>query len=106
MRGYGESLRLLTGLPSEARPVAILPLVAGGRAIIAASDGRGFVVSHEALHTRLKGGIQVLNLRDGVEATAGAVLAEGDDTLACASSNASSSDRRLLLLPLDEATCP
>ena len=97
MRGYGESLRLLTGLPSEARPVAILPLVAGGRAIIAASDGRGFVVPHEALHTRLKGGIQVLNLRDGVEATAGAVLAEGDDTLACASS-----DKRLLLLPLDE----
>ena len=97
MRGYGESLRLLTALPSEARPVAILPLVAGGRAIIAASDGRGFVVPHEALHTRLKGGIQVLNLRDGVEATAGAVLAAGDDTLACASS-----DKRLLLLPLTD----
>ena len=97
MRGYGESLRLLTALPSEARPVAILPLTAGGRALVAASDGRGFVAPHEALHTRLKAGIQVLNLREGTEASAGAVLADADDFLACASS-----DRRLLLLPLAE----
>ncbi|MFQ5467808.1 MAG: DNA gyrase subunit A, partial [Kiloniellaceae bacterium] len=94
-RGYGEPLRLMTDLPNDQDVVALFVYRAGQKLLVASSDGRGFVVGEDDVIAQTKNGKQVLNLADGVEATACAPVC--GDSVAVIGQN-----RKLLVFPLAE----
>ena len=93
-RGFGEPLRLMTGLGNDHDVVAAFAHRAGRRLLVAASDGRGFVVAADEVIAQTRQGKQVLNLAGGAEATV-CVPADGD-IVAVVGDN-----RKLLLFALD-----
>ena len=94
-RGHGEPLRLMIDLANEDDVVAIQLYRPEAKYLLAASDGRGFVVSAEDAIAQTRTGRQVLNVAGGTEALA-CVLADGD-TVAALGDN-----RKLLIFPLAE----
>jgi topoisomerase-4 subunit A len=94
-RGHGEPLRLMADIGNDHDVVALMRYVPGQKLLLAANDGRGFVVPADEVLAQTRNGKQVLNLGDGAQACA-AVPAEGD-TVAVVGAN-----RRLLLFPLAE----
>jgi topoisomerase-4 subunit A len=94
-RGHGEPLRLMIDLANDQDVVAVLVHKPGRKLLVAAHDGRGFLVPEEEVIAQTRAGKQVLNLPAGVEAQA-CVPAEGD-TVAALGEN-----RKLLLFPLDQ----
>ncbi|HEX9648661.1 MAG TPA: DNA topoisomerase IV subunit A [Alphaproteobacteria bacterium] len=76
-RGFGEPLRLMIDLANEHDVVALLVHRPQRRLLVAASDGRGFVVEETDVVAQTRGGRQVLNVRGAVEAAV-CVAAEGD----------------------------
>jgi topoisomerase-4 subunit A len=76
-RGHGEPLRLMIDLPNEHDIVALFPYRADLEYLVAASDGRGFVVPGEEVLAQTRAGKQVLVSGDGARACA-CVPAEGD----------------------------
>ncbi len=94
-RGHGQPLRLMLDIGNDEDVVQLLVHRPGRRLLVAASDGRGFVVEEEAVIAQTRAGKQVLNVGPGVEAQVCAP-AEGD-TVAVVGEN-----RKLLLFPLDE----
>ncbi|HUK60437.1 MAG TPA: DNA topoisomerase IV subunit A [Stellaceae bacterium] len=95
-RGHGEPLRLMLDLDNEHDVVAMLRYVAGQKLLLAANDGRGFVVPADEVLAQTRAGKQVMVPGEGAQALV-AVPAEGD-TVACVGDN-----RKLLLFPLAEA---
>ena len=94
-RGFGEPLRLMLDLGNDQDVIALFIHRAGGRRLVASSDGRGFIVEEAEVIAQTRQGRQVLNLGDGAEA---AVCAEAlGDTVAVVGDN-----RKLLLFALDE----
>ena len=67
----------------------------GAKLVVAASDGRGFVVPEDSVAAQTRAGKQVLNLAPGAEAQACARA--GGDSVAAVGSN-----RKLLIFPLSE----
>ncbi len=94
-RGLGEPLRLIVDLPNDQEIVSLFAYQAGQRLIVAASDGRGFVVPQDEVLAQTKNGKQVLNLGGGAEALVCKPVA--GDSLAVIGEN-----RRLLIMPLAE----
>jgi topoisomerase IV subunit A len=95
-RGQGEPLRLMVDLPNEHDIVAMFPYRPSMELLVAASDGRGFVVDGDEAVAQTRAGKQVLN--PGPGATARICLrAEGGDAVAFVGDN-----RRMLVLRLDE----
>jgi topoisomerase-4 subunit A len=94
-RGFGDGVRLMVELGNTEDVAAVLVHRPGQKLLVAASDGRGFVVESDAVLAQTRAGRQVLNLGAGAEA-ARAVIAEGD-TVAVVGEN-----RKLLLFPLAE----
>jgi len=94
-RGFGDPVRLMVDLPNDQDIVTLRVHRPGQKLVIAAADGRGFVVPENEVVAQTKNGKQVLNLASGVEATACA-LAEGD-MVAVVGEN-----RKLLFFPLDD----
>ena len=94
-RGHGEPIRLMIDLGNDQDVVALLIHKPGRKLVVASSDGRGFIVPEEAVIAQTRAGKQVLNLADGSEAAALAIV-EGD-TVAVIGEN-----RKLLLFPLAE----
>jgi topoisomerase-4 subunit A len=94
-RGHGEPLRLVIDLPNEHDVVAIFPYRPGLEYLVAASDGRGFVVAGEEALAQTRAGKQVLVPGEGAVARA-CVPAEGD-AAAFVGDN-----RRLLVVDLAE----
>ncbi|MEX2009246.1 MAG: DNA topoisomerase IV subunit A [Dongiaceae bacterium] len=94
-RGHGEPLRLMIDLGNDQDVVALFVHRPGRRLLVASADGRGFLVPEDAVIAQTRGGRQVLNLGDGVEAQA-CVPAEGD-SVAVVGAN-----RKLLVFALDE----
>jgi topoisomerase-4 subunit A len=93
-RGDGEPLKLMLEM-GDAEPVQMMIYKGGRRFVVAASDGRGFLVPEDETLAQTRTGKQVLNLGEGARAVACAP-AEGD-TVAVLGTN-----RRLLLFPLSE----
>ena len=94
-RGDGQPLRLLVELPNEESILALVLPEEGQRWLVAATDGKGFLVEASELVAEKRTGKQVL----AVEAPARALLlrrAEGD-TVASLGDN-----RKLLLFPLEQ----
>ncbi|HLI23176.1 MAG TPA: DNA topoisomerase IV subunit A [Stellaceae bacterium] len=94
-RGHGEPVRLMIELDNEHDLVAMMAYRPGAKLLLAASDGRGFVVPADEVVAQTRNGKQVLNLGEGAKAVACAP-AEGD-TVAVVGDN-----HKLLLFPLSE----
>jgi topoisomerase-4 subunit A len=94
-RGDGQPLRLVVELPNEEEPVTLFVPVEGQRLLLAASDGKGFLVEAAELLAEKRTGKQVMTL----EAGARAVLCKPalGDQVAVIGDN-----RRLLVFPLDQ----
>ncbi|MCW5750134.1 MAG: DNA topoisomerase IV subunit A [Alphaproteobacteria bacterium] len=94
-RGHGEPVRLMVDLPNDQEIAALFVHRPGRRLLVAASDGRGFVVPEDQVVAQTRAGKQVLNVSGDVEA-ARLAFVDGD-TVAVLGEN-----RRLLLFPLDQ----
>jgi topoisomerase-4 subunit A len=94
-RGHGEPLRLMVDLPNEHDVVTMLPYRPGTKLLLAASDGRGFVVLADEVLAQTRNGKQVLAPGDG--ATAKLCLVAEGDTVAVVGDN-----HKLLVFPLSE----
>jgi topoisomerase-4 subunit A len=94
-RGFGEPVRLMIDLPNEADIIGMALHVPDQKFVVAAADGRGFIVKVEDVLAQTRNGKQILNLDDNVKAVAFAPVV--GDTVAVIGSN-----RKLLLFPLGE----
>ncbi len=94
-RGHGEPVRLMIELGNDEDIVEAFVHRAGEKRLVAASDGRGFLVAAEGTPARTRAGRQVLNVKSPAEACV-CVPADGD-AVAVVGGN-----RRLLIFPLDE----
>jgi len=94
-RGDGQPVRLMLDLTNEDAVVALFVHRDGLRYLVAASDGKGFLVKGEELLAEKRTGKQVLNVDPPAEAAVCAP-AEGD-SIAVIGEN-----RKLLIFPLDQ----
>jgi topoisomerase-4 subunit A len=94
-RGDGQPVRLMLDLTNEDAVVAMFVHRDGLRYLVAASDGKGFLVKAEDLLAEKRTGKQVLNVDPPVEAAVCAP-AEGD-CVAVIGEN-----RKLLIFPVDQ----
>ncbi len=95
-RSQGEPLRLMVDLPNEHDVVAMFPYRPGMKLLVAASDGRGFVVDGEEAVAQTRAGKQVLTPAEGAVARI-CVQAEGGDAIAIVGDN-----RKMVVLKLDD----
>ena len=95
-RSQGEPLRLMVDLPNEHDVVAMFPYRPGMELLVAASDGRGFVVDGEEAVAQTRAGKQVLTPAEGAVARI-CVQAEGGDAVAIVGDN-----RKMVVLKLDD----
>jgi topoisomerase IV subunit A len=94
-RGHGEPLRLMIDLPNEHDIVAMFPY-RRGRLLLAASDGRGFLVDADEAVAQTRAGRQVLTPGKGTRARICLPVAAAD-AVALLGDN-----RKMLVLRLDE----
>jgi topoisomerase-4 subunit A len=94
-RGDGQPVRLMLDLTNEDAVVAMFVHREGLRYLVAASDGKGFLVKAEDLLAEKRTGKQVLNVDPPAEAAVCAP-AEGD-SIAVIGEN-----RKLLIFPIDQ----
>jgi len=95
-RGQGEPLRLMIDLPNEDDIVAMFPYRPGMELLVAASDGRGFVVDGGEAVAQTRAGKQVLTPAEGAVARI-CIQAEFGDAVALVGDN-----RRMLIVKLDD----
>ena len=96
-RGHGDPLRLMIGLGNDQDVVAMMVHAPGRKLIVAASDGRGFVVPEDEVIAQTKGGKQVLNVSGEVEAQACSVVPGDADSVAVIGEN-----RKMIIFPFEE----
>ena len=96
-RGHGEPVRLMLDLGNDEDIVELRLHSPGRRLLVAASDGRGFVVEEDATIAQTRSGKQVLNVKGDIEARVCAEVPEGADALALIGEN-----RKLLITPLGD----
>ncbi|MFP6755988.1 MAG: DNA topoisomerase IV subunit A [Alphaproteobacteria bacterium] len=96
-RGFGEPVRMMIELENDHDVVALLVHKPGQHFLLAASDGRGFLVNEDDVLTRARAGKQILNVADDIKAVA-CVPANGD-TVAVVGEN-----HKLLLFGIDEVS--
>jgi topoisomerase IV subunit A len=94
-RGHGEPIRLFIDLEQEADVVAVLPFQGGRKFLVAAHDGRGFVVPEEECLANTRKGKQVLNVKPPNEARA---LAPVEGELAASIGE----NRKMVIFPLEQ----
>ncbi len=94
-RGLGEPVRLMIDLDGAAAIVAAFVHASDTRLLLAASDGRGFVVGGDDLLAETRKGRQVMTPRAEAALRIVRPLGAGDDHLAVIGDN-----RKLLIFPL------
>lgn len=99
-RGQGEPIRLIIDLPQDEEIIALFPVDTHRMDIhkkwlLAASDGRGFIITQENMVAQTKSGKQLLNVSAQSKAVA-CIQAEGD-SVAIIGTN-----RKFLIFKLDE----
>jgi topoisomerase-4 subunit A len=96
-RGFGEPVGLMVDLEADAGLVALLPVGAGRKLLIATADGRGFVVNAGEVVAETRKGRQVVNLRPGAKLRIVRPIEAEDDYVAAIGEN-----RKLVVFPLGE----
>jgi topoisomerase-4 subunit A len=96
-RGHGEPMRLIVGLGNDDDVVDLLIHVAGRKLLVAASDGRGFIVPEDDVVAQTKGGKRVLNVSGDIEARVCSVVPVGADYIASVGEN-----HKLVVFPINE----
>jgi topoisomerase-4 subunit A len=96
-RGFGEPVRASIDLDGGTGIVALFPAGSAARLLVAASDGRGFVVPAAETIAETRKGKTVMTARAGAHLKLVRPIAAGDDYVASIGDN-----RRLLVFPLAE----
>ncbi|SHN48370.1 DNA topoisomerase IV subunit A [Erythrobacter sanguineus] len=96
-RGFGEPVRTMIDLESEANVAAMMVHRPGGRLLLASNHGKGFVAQTEELLAETRKGRQVVNLKDGAVLRVIREIPEGHDHVACVGDN-----RKLVVFNLEE----
>ncbi|GLT01190.1 DNA topoisomerase 4 subunit A [Sphingobium jiangsuense] len=96
-RGFGEPVRVMVDIENDAAITALLPARPGGRMLLAASDGRGFVAAMDDVIAETRKGKQVVNVKAGARLVVVHPIAEGADSVAVIGEN-----RKLLIFRLNE----
>jgi topoisomerase-4 subunit A len=96
-RGFGEPLRLMIDLAENAAIMALAVWKPDAKLLLAASDGRGFVVEAADVLAETKKGRQVVNLKDKAKLSVVRAITPGDDMVAVIGDN-----RKLLVFELGE----
>ena len=96
-RGFGEPIRLMIDLDGEVDIVAMMPVTAEMKLLAAASDGRGFVTTGEAVLAETRKGKQLMNLRPKARVQLVRPVPAGADAIAVVGEN-----RKLLVFMMDE----
>ena len=96
-RGFGEPVRATVDLDGGVPIVALLPQRTAARLLVAASDGRGFVVPTAEVLAETRKGKTVMTPRAGQRLAIVRPIAPADDYVAAIGDN-----RKLVLFPLSE----
>ena len=96
-RGFGEPVRLMVGLPNDADIIDMELYESGVKMLVAADDGRGFVVTMDDVLAQTKNGKQILNVSGNVEAKLCKPISDGDDHIAVMGKN-----RKMIVFGLDQ----
>ncbi len=96
-RGFGEPLRTMIDLESEASISAMMVHRPGGRLLLASSHGKGFVAAMDELLAETRKGRQVVNLKDGAALRVIRMIPDNHDHVACVGDN-----RKLVVFNLEE----
>ena len=96
-RGFGEPVRLMIDLDGDVGIVALLPASKAEKLLVAASDGRGFIVKTADTIAETRKGKTVVTPRLGAKLKLVKPVAPGADYVAAIGDN-----RRLLVFPLTE----
>ena len=96
-RGFGEPVRTMIDLETEANVGAMMVHKPGGKLLLASSHGKGFVAEMNELLAETRKGRQVVNLKDGAVLRVIRPIAEGHDHVACVGDN-----RKLVVFNLEE----
>ena len=94
-RGHGEPIRLFIDLEQESDLISVEPFNGGRKFLIAAHDGRGFIVLEDECLANTRKGKQILNVKMPNEARALTPI-EGE-LVASVGEN-----RKMLIFPLDQ----
>jgi len=96
-RGFGEPVRLMVDIANETGIVALLPARTGGRLLLAASDGRGFIAPMGEIIAETRKGKQVVNLKGSAVLKVVRPIAPEADSVAVIGEN-----RKLVIFALAE----
>lgn len=96
-RGFGEPVRLMIDLPDGLAIVNLLPARAEERLLLAANDGKGFVVKSSDIIAETRKGRQVVNVRAGAKLAVVRPISADHDYVAAVGDN-----RKLVVFPLNE----
>lgn len=96
-RGFGEPVRTMIDLETEASVSAMMVHKPGGRLLLASSHGKGFVAEMNELLAETRKGRQVVNLKDGAVLRVIRRIGENHDHVACVGDN-----RKLVVFNLEE----
>jgi topoisomerase-4 subunit A len=96
-RGFGEPVRLMIDLPDGLAIVNLLPARAEERLLLAANDGKGFVVKSSEIIAETRKGRQVVNVRAGAKLAVVRPISADHDYVAAVGDN-----RKLVVFPLNE----
>jgi topoisomerase-4 subunit A len=96
-RGFGEPVRLMIDLPDGLAIVNLLPARAEERLLLAANDGKGFVVKSSEIIAETRKGRQVVNVRAGAKLSVVRTIRADHDYVAAVGDN-----RKLVVFPLNE----
>ncbi len=96
-RGFGEPVRTMIDLESEASIAKMLVHKEGGRLLLASSIGKGFIAETKELLAETKKGKQVVNLKGTAALQVIREVPEGHDHIAAVGDN-----RKLIVFNLEE----
>jgi len=96
-RGFGEPVRLLIDLDGGTGIVSLSPASASAKLMVAASDGRGFLVKTEDVIAETRKGKQVMTPRTGAHLKLVRPVKPEDDYVAAIGDN-----RKLVVFPMTE----
>ena len=96
-RGFGDPVKLIVDLPKDAEVVDMEIYNPEGKLIVAADDGRGFIVRMEDCLAQTKNGKQVLNVSGKAEAKLCRPVDENHDHIAVMGEN-----RKMIVFELEQ----